>query len=167
LFFPQAIGPLYPFANYKILNSLLISSSSYCAIALVCCFVLFPETVNHAYLGLVSTILDKLKAMLASQDGLLSPMPGDFAPGCPKLKGLMGIRVAVLTMYQSRKYHLTISAHWCSQLSSSVKGLTMFLQGEFSVGRWSGDDALGLADPLLAVLARISTYWYLALGHWP
>ncbi|KAI0254490.1 hypothetical protein BJV78DRAFT_1338541 [Lactifluus subvellereus] len=133
-----SIGPLYPFANYKILNSILIASSGYCAIALVCCFVFFPETVNHAYLGLVSAILDKVKTLLASQDGWLSPMPGDFGPGCPKLKALRGTRVAVMTMYQT------------------LTGLTIFLQSEFSVGRWSGDDVFGLADPLLAVVARIN-----------
>jgi Putative ER transporter, 6TM, N-terminal len=108
LLFSQSIGPLYPFANYKILNSVLIAASSYLAIALVCCFVFFPETVNHAYLGLLSTILDKVKALLSSQDDVLSPMPGDFGPGCPKLKGLIATRVAVMTMYQNCEYHLTI-----------------------------------------------------------
>jgi hypothetical protein len=114
--------------------------------------------VNHAYLGLVSTILDKVKAVLASQDGFLSPMPGDFGPRCPKLKALIGTRVAVMTMYQNREYQLTISIRWCcSQPSPSVAGLTIYLQSEFSIGRWSGDDVFGLADPLLAVVARIST----------
>lgn len=123
--------------------------------------------MNHAYLGLVSTILDKVKALLASQDGLLSPMPGDFGPGCPKLKALTGTRVAVITMYQNCEYHLTISVRWCSQFSSLVTGLTIFLQSEFSVGRWCGDDVFGLADPLLAVVARISTHLYVAVSWWP
>lgn len=101
---PKAIGPLYPFANYKIINSILIATSSYCAIALLCCFFLFPQTVNHVYLGLVSTILDKVKAMLALQDQMLSPQPGDFTPGCPKLKAMMGIRAAVAGMYQNCSY---------------------------------------------------------------
>lgn len=104
MFSPQAIGPLYPFPNYNILNSQLIASSTYCAIALLCCFVLFPETVNHAYLGLIATILDKVQAMLAMQDSFLSPQPGDFGPECPKWKALTGIRAAVMTMYQSRDY---------------------------------------------------------------
>ena len=41
-----------------------------------------------------------------------------------------------------------------------MRALTLHLQSEFSVGRWSGDDALGLAGPLLAVVARISTPYY-------
>src|ERR1700730_18360995 len=102
--FHQSIGPLYPFSNYHILKSILIAASSYCAIALLCCFVIFPETVNHAYLGLMSTILAEVKEMLASQDDLLSPQPGDFTPGCPKVKALIGTRVAVMAMYQSREY---------------------------------------------------------------
>jgi hypothetical protein len=44
-----------------------------------------------------------------------------------------------------------------------VTGLTIHLQSEFSVGRWSGDDAFGLADPILAVVSRISTHHYSAV----
>ena len=52
----------------------------------------------------MSTILDKVKGMLASQDNLLSPQPGDFTPGCPKLKALIETRVNVMAMYQNRDY---------------------------------------------------------------
>src|SRR6267154_1358378 len=103
---PQSIAPLYPFSNYKILNSLLLAISSYFAIALLCCFILFPETVNHVYLGIVSTILDKVQTVLSMQDHLLSPQPGDFGPKCPKLKSLLQIRAAVAGMFQTSEYPL-------------------------------------------------------------
>jgi len=83
---------------------LLIAASSYCAIALLCCFILFPETVNHVYLGIISTILDKVQMMLSMQEHLLSPEPGDFGPSCPKLKLLLGIRTAVAGMFQTSDY---------------------------------------------------------------
>jgi len=133
-----SVGPLYPFANYQIINSVLIAASAYCAMGLVCCFVFFPETVNHAYLGLLSTILGKVKAMLVSQEGLLSPSPGDFGPGSPKVKALVGDRAVLMTMYKS------------------LKGMTFHLQSEFSYGRWGGDDVFGLTDPLLAVVSRLN-----------
>ncbi|KAF8504549.1 hypothetical protein F5888DRAFT_759358 [Russula emetica] len=133
-----AIGPLYPFSNYTIINSLLLAASSYCAIALLCCFILFPETVNHVYLGIVSTILDKVKTMLSVQDHMLSPQPDDFGPKCPKLKSLLQTRIAVAGMFQTM---LTLTVH---------------LKSEFSVGRWNGDDASRLADPLLAVVSRLN-----------
>lgn len=133
-----SIGPLYPFANYQILNSIFIASSAYCAMALFCCFVFFPETVNYAYLGLLSTILGKVKAMLMSQEGLLTPSPGDFGPASPKLKALAGDRAALMTMYQT------------------LTKLTFHLQSEFSYGRWGGDDVFGLTDPLLAVVSRLN-----------
>ena len=101
---PQAIGPLYPFPNYKIINSLLLAASIYCAIALLCCSFLFPETVNHVYLGIISTILDKVQTMLSVQDHLLAPEPGDFGPKCPKLKSLLQIRAAVAGMFQTSDY---------------------------------------------------------------
>jgi hypothetical protein len=109
----QAIGPLYPFANYQILNSVLIAASCYCAMALVCCFVFFPETVNHAYLGLLSTILGKVKAMLMSQEGLLVPNT-DLGSGSPRLKALVGDRTVLMTMYQNREYRL-LFLHQCSR----------------------------------------------------
>ncbi len=125
--------------------------------ALVCCFVLFPETVNHAYLGLLSTILGKVKAMLMSQDGFLTPNPGDFGPGSPKLVSLAGDRAALMTMYQTREYRLLVLSRR-SQSRFLVKGLTVHLKSEFSYGRWGGDDVLGLADPLLAVVSRLSMH---------
>jgi hypothetical protein len=107
---PQSIGPLYPFANYKIINSLLLAASSYCAIALLCCFIIFPETVNHVYLSIVSTILDKVQTMLTMQDDLLSPQPGDFGPKCPKLKALLQLRAAVAGMFQTSDYRFLSSS---------------------------------------------------------
>lgn len=44
-----------------------------------------------------------------------------------------------------------------------MAALKVHLQSEFSYGRWNGDDASGLADPLLAVISRISTLFYLAV----
>jgi hypothetical protein len=46
-----------------------------------------------------------------------------------------------------------------------VLGLTDYLQGEFSFGRWSGDDVFALTDPLLTVVARISTHYYFAVNR--
>ena len=46
-----------------------------------------------------------------------------------------------------------------------MQGLTVHLQSEFSVGRWSGDDVFGLADPILAVVSRISMRHYLAVNN--
>ena len=164
---PQSIGPLYPFANYNILNSLLLAGSSYCAIALLCCFILFPETVNHVFLGIVSTILDKVQTMLSVQDSLLSPQPSDFGPKCPKSNSLLQIRAAIAGMYQTSDYPFIIFLGCCSRHLFSVMTLTVHLKGEFSVGRWNGDDASRLANPLLAVIFRMSKYFYLAVNSLP
>ena len=43
--------------------------------------------------------------MLMSQESLLSPSPGDYGPGCPKLKALAGDRAVLMTMYKTREYH--------------------------------------------------------------
>jgi hypothetical protein len=157
---PQSIGPLYPFANYKIINSLLLAASSYCAIALLCCFIIFPETVNHVYLGIVATILDKVQTMLSMQDHLLSPEPGDFGPKCAKLKLLLQLRAAVAGMFQTSDYPFYHLLRLLFTPFLSVLTLKVHLNSEFSVGRWNGDDASRLADPLLAIISRISAYFY-------
>jgi hypothetical protein len=164
---PQSIGPLYPFANYKIINSLLLAASSYCAIALLCCFIIFPETVNYVYLGIVSTTLDKVQTMLSMQDHLLSPQPGDFGPTCPKFKTLLQLRVAVAGMFQTSDYPFYHLLTLAFTPSLSVLTLTVHLKSEFSFGRWNGDDASRLADPLLAIISRISAYFYLAVDSLP
>ena len=38
----------------------------------------------------------------------------------------------------------------------------MFLNAEFSWGRWNGDDARQLEEPLLMVISRLSM-WYISL----
>ena len=164
---PQAIGPLYPFANYKIINSLILAASSYCAIALLCCFIIFPETVNHVYLGIVSTILGKVQTMLSMQNDLLSPKPGDFGPKCPKLKTLLQLRAAVAGMFQTSDYPFFNTLRLFFTPFLSVLTLTPHLKSEFSVGRWNGDDASSLADPLLAIISRISAYFRLAVDSLP
>jgi hypothetical protein len=79
--------------------------------------------VNHVYLGIVSTILDKVQTMLSVQDHMLSPQPGDFGPTCPKLKSHLQLRVAVAGMFQTSDYpfyHLPMLLFTLSLLSVNI-----------------------------------------------
>ncbi|KAI0297584.1 hypothetical protein B0F90DRAFT_1819180 [Multifurca ochricompacta] len=127
--------PFWELQNPKRRSHHLVWILCHCAPLLLC---LLPRDGQPSIPGLISTILGKVKEMLSSQDELLSPKPGDFGPGCPKLKALTEARTILLTMYQN------------------LTGFEIYLKSEFSVGHWSGDDVFGLADPLLAVVARIS-----------
>lgn len=131
-------GPLFPFGQYTLLNSLLISVAMYIAIAVVVIVLVFPETMNHAFLHTVSELLTHMSTILKMQDDVLSATPGDFAADSPKLAKLRGTRLGMISKQQ--------------QLATQSK----FLGAEFSWGRWNGEDAKGLEEPLLAVSSRIN-----------
>ncbi|KAI0320467.1 hypothetical protein OF83DRAFT_1053079 [Amylostereum chailletii] len=128
------IGPLLPVAQYTIINSIAISSSMYAAIGLFLVLFVFPESVNHAYLGAVTGILDKMKTIMQLQESVLmhSPERNEATK-----EALQGSRLAMLQTY---------------------KGLTTLattIGGEFSWGRWSADDAKTIDEPVLAILSKI------------
>ncbi|KAA1472661.1 hypothetical protein DENSPDRAFT_872334 [Dentipellis sp. KUC8613] len=132
------VGPLFPFPQYTLPYTLLISSSMYFAIALFVLVTVFPETLNHAYLNGVSGLLTHARAILVMQNDVLSSTPDDFGPGCPKRERLMQHRTAMVRTYQ--------------MFSQQTK----FLNGEFSYGRWNGQDVKELEVPLIAVVSRIN-----------
>ncbi|THH16060.1 hypothetical protein EW146_g4511 [Bondarzewia mesenterica] len=89
-------GPLFPFAQYTLLNSLLISTAMYIAIAVFVIIFVFPETMNHAYLNTISDLLDNIKLILMMQEDVLAGLQEDFAPGCPKTVQMKGARLAMI-----------------------------------------------------------------------
>lgn len=67
----QSIGTLFPTARYTILNSLLISVSSYTAIALVVTVLVFPVSMNHSVLHGACDMLAGVRRLLEMQDLVL------------------------------------------------------------------------------------------------
>ncbi|KAH9042560.1 hypothetical protein EDB85DRAFT_1915639 [Lactarius pseudohatsudake] len=132
------IGPLFPFAQYYLLNSLLIPVSIYMAIAIVVTVFVFPQTANHAFLGTVTLLLGQMKVLLDAQEDLLTAVPGSITPESPKFLRLKATRASMFTIHQ---------------------GLTQqgkFINAEFSWGLWNGDDARKLEEPLLGVISRLN-----------
>ncbi|KAI9441300.1 hypothetical protein H4582DRAFT_1367483 [Lactarius indigo] len=132
------IGPLFPFAQYYLLNSLLIPVSIYMAIAIVVTIFVFPQTANHAFLGTVTLLLGQMKVLLDAQEDLLTAVPGSIPPESPKFLRLRAIRASMFTIHR--------------RLTQQGK----FINAEFSWGRWNGDDARKLEEPLLGVISRLN-----------
>ena len=99
----QSFGPLFPFAEYTILNSMMTSIGCYVAIALILIIVAFPETMNHSYLSASADLLEKLKAILVMQDEVLRSDPHDLLPGTPLATKVTMSRVGALTQLQQRE----------------------------------------------------------------
>lgn len=104
LILPQTIGPLFPFTQYNILNSLLIPVSMYMAIAIVVTIFVFPRTGNYAFLGTVTLLLGQMKVLLDAQEDLLTSAPGSIAPGSPKALQWRATRVSMFTTHQGRTF---------------------------------------------------------------
>jgi hypothetical protein len=132
------IGPLFPFAEYNLLNSLLIPVSIYMAIAIVVTIFVFPQTANHAFLGIVTLLLGQMKVLLDAQEDLLTAVPGSISPESPKILQLKAIRASMFTIHQK------------------LTQMGKFINAEFSWGRWNGDDARQLEEPLLGVISRLN-----------
>jgi hypothetical protein len=160
IFYPQTIGPLFPFAEYNLLNSLLIPVSIYMAIAIVVTIFVFPQTANHAFLGIVTLLLGQMKVLLDAQEDLLTAVPGSISPESPKILQLKAIRASMFTIHQKCAFFpgsvsLSVSDH----PSLKVTQMGKFINAEFSWGRWNGDDARQLEEPLLGVISRLSGWW--------
>lgn len=158
--YPQTIGPLFPFAQYDLLNSVFIPVSIYMAIAIVVTIFIFPQTANHAFLGIVTLLLSQTKALLDAQEDLLTTDPGSISPESPKILQLRATRASMFTIHQkcafsSGSVSLSVSNH----PSPKVTQMGKFINAEFSWGRWNGDDARQLEEPLLGVISRLSGWW--------
>ena len=96
----QSIGPLFPTARYTFLTSLLKSVASYVAIAIVLTISVFPETMNHQCMSMMSGQLAKAKGLLMLQDEVLDADVKDLAPGTPLITKIMGARGAFIGAQQ-------------------------------------------------------------------
>ncbi|KAL7284167.1 hypothetical protein ACG7TL_001449 [Trametes sanguinea] len=132
-----SFGPLFPFSQYTLLNSLLTSVACYIAIALIFIIFLFPETLNHSYLASSAELLDKFKGILAMQEEVLSTDPHDSGPGSPLAGKTNLARVGMLQQLQ--------------QLMAQKQ----FLNLEFSWGRWNGDDIRDMLEPMQILATRL------------
>ncbi|TFK82815.1 hypothetical protein K466DRAFT_666286 [Polyporus arcularius HHB13444] len=132
-------GPLFPFAQYTLLNSMLTAVACYIAIAVIFITFAFPETLNHSYLGSSAQLLDKLKDVLALQGDVLGSDPHDVGPGSPLATKATMARVGMLTQLQ--------------QLMSQKQMLNL----EFTWGRWNGDDVQEMLEPIQILASRLGS----------
>ena len=100
----QSYGPLFPFAEYTLLNSMLTSVGCYVGIALIFVIFVFPETLSHAYLDSSAVLLQKSKGLLALQDEVLRADPRDVLPGTPLAGKVNGASVGIIMQLQQRMW---------------------------------------------------------------
>ncbi|TBU59289.1 hypothetical protein BD310DRAFT_976680 [Dichomitus squalens] len=130
-------GPLFPFSEYTLLNSLLTSVGCYVGIALIFVIFVFPETLSHSYLDSSAGLLQKFKGLLALQDEVLRADTRDVLPGTPLAGKVNGARIGMIMQLQ--------------QLMAQKQMLNL----EFSWGRWSAGDVQGMLGPMQTLMARL------------
>ncbi|KIP09379.1 hypothetical protein PHLGIDRAFT_86838 [Phlebiopsis gigantea 11061_1 CR5-6] len=129
-------GPLFPFTEYTLVNSLLISVACYIAIGAVLIILVFPETVNHATLVATSGLITKLKSIVDIQQQILTATPEDLVEGAPLPGKLQVLRLGSLMQIQQ------------------MIGSLHFIGVEFSWGKWNADDVKSLQEPLTVAVNR-------------
>ncbi|KAI0946571.1 hypothetical protein AcW1_010001 [Taiwanofungus camphoratus] len=132
-------GPLFPFAQYTLLNSLLESLACYVGIGLILIIVVFPETLNHALLVSTADLVGELQALVEMQGEVLGAAPSDLTTGSGLLRKVLLARDGIFAHIQQ------------------FSGQLMFLNLEFSWGKWNGDDIKELEKPLAGVVSRIGS----------
>jgi hypothetical protein len=98
------IGPLFPFANYFLINSVLISASTGIAIAVLASIFIFPQSASHLYLTATSDLLGKLTGLISLHDAMLKSDPDGLQPDSPLLARLNQARIGLLSYHTQREY---------------------------------------------------------------
>lgn len=99
----QSYGPLFPFAEYTLMNSLLTSLACYIAIGVVVIIFIFPESLNHAVLTSTSGLLSKVKSLIDMQEDVLNAPISDLVGDGAVLTRVTGARVAIVAGLQGCK----------------------------------------------------------------
>ncbi|TFK50476.1 hypothetical protein OE88DRAFT_1736022 [Heliocybe sulcata] len=159
-------APLFPFAEYTLLNSVLISSAAYTAIACVCILLVFPETVAHAYLDEVRSQVEKCRALVGVQEDVLA------AGARPKAE-TGGTLLKTDERQDGEEKHQgdgqTAGAETFEQVKAQIDGMragvigglklldskVQFADLEFSYGKWNSGDLKELQEPLKTLGVRV------------
>ncbi|KIM71841.1 hypothetical protein PILCRDRAFT_93686 [Piloderma croceum F 1598] len=150
------IGPLFPFAQYTLLNSMCTCIACYMGIAIVVTFFVFPETMNHSCLSATSAQLGLIKSLVGMQATVLESKPSQLAPGTPLMTKILGLRQGMLGAQKACKVHLQLLGRNHADFRP-VMAKSVFINLEFSWGRWNGDDVRSLEAPLLALVTRVAS----------
>lgn len=74
----KSYGPLFPFSEYLILQTFLVSSSIYIAVGIATIVLIFPETLSHEWLESYAGVLDLVKNLVDLQEKVLTDSPREL-----------------------------------------------------------------------------------------
>ncbi|KAI0339296.1 hypothetical protein BDW22DRAFT_1409168 [Trametopsis cervina] len=131
-------GPLFPFAQYTLLNSLLTSVACYIAIGMVVIIFVFPQTANHAALVTASALTGQFHDIIDQQQVVLDSSLDELEPGKPLATALQRGTSGII-----------------GQIQAFTAGIG-FIKLEFSWGKWNAEDVSGLKEPLVAIVSRLA-----------
>jgi len=134
------------------------SVACYMAIATVVTSFVFPETMNHSCLSSTSAQLGLVKSLIAMQTTVLESKPSQLAPGTPLMTKILGLRQGMLGAQKACKFHCLSCWKRNHADLQQVMAKSVFINLEFSWGRWNGDDVRSLEAPLMALVTRVGKY---------
>ena len=101
---PQSIGPLLPTPDYTILESIVISSACYIAVACLATLLVFPQTTNHFCMSLISAQLSRIQGIITLQEEVLGSQPTDLTFDTPLMTKIRSARSDLIASQQQCKF---------------------------------------------------------------
>jgi hypothetical protein len=87
------------------------------AIAILATIFIFPETMNHLCMSMISAQLAKANALILLQDEVLTSDLEGLAPGSPLIAKVNAVRATIIGEQQQREFDLHISFRQISHCS--------------------------------------------------
>jgi len=127
------------------------------AIGCVVIFLIFPETLNHQYLNSISALLATVRELVEVQDRVLRvTQPAEINPETPMTKEIQGKVAGMIGSIQKcAEFCFTQWSRRGINLGIPVDSQSGMLSLEFTFGRFNGDDAKAIEEPLKMVVSRI------------
>ncbi|KAG8992832.1 hypothetical protein FRB94_006979 [Tulasnella sp. JGI-2019a] len=132
-------GPLFPTPQYSLLNSFVISTACYVATGIIVIIIIFPQTLNHEWLGSAVKLLDATKEFIALQEEVLN-VELDVCETDP-------MSDCLLTRMRTK-------ADGLSTQFVALSSKTGMLEAEFSYGQLNAEDLTSFELPIRNVVTR-------------
>jgi hypothetical protein len=128
------------------------------AVGILVTIFVFPQTMNHLCMTMISAQLERIKALLEAQQALLDTAPTDLVPDNTLYRSIMVQRSAVIEKQRACEWPcaLVFKGFHASPINT-VMSTSGPINLEFSMGKWNGDDVRSMEEPLVNLVARVGT----------
>lgn len=103
----KSFGPLFPAADYTLIQSFVTSTAASIAISSATIFLIFPETLNHVALKAIKGLLVTIRQLLEIQEDVLkTETPEELREASSLGSKIQGMLAGVFAGMDKRRCHI-------------------------------------------------------------